>query len=208
MNTIKQQLTSIFVLLILVVFLVPVQAENTKDDQKSAISSVSKAFKLDKSESEKRKEEARKAVDALSQDIQSLKQTVIALNKDTRILEEELLFPANTQLVVFLSQDAGKLFTLHNVKIKVDGKIVTSHLYGDQERYALTHSGVQRLLLTNVSNGKHTLSAIFTGKDYKGRDLKRAASVDFNKMNGSKYIEFRISDSKAKNTADFTVKQW
>jgi len=43
----------------------------------------------------------------LDQEIQDLKKDVVDLNKDLFILEEELLFPANTQVAVFLSVEVG-----------------------------------------------------------------------------------------------------
>lgn len=177
-------------------------------EKSSVLNAMGDAFKLSAPDADKRKREAQNVVDKLSLEIQALKQSVITLNKDVRVLEEALLFPANTQVTVFLSQDMGKFFSLYSVKIKIDGKVVSSHMYSDKERYALTHSGVQRLLLGNLSNGKHELSAVFTGKDSKGRNLKRATSVEVEKGSGPKFIEFRIADSSKKKTAEFSVKQW
>ena len=44
---------------------------------------------------------------ALDEQIQGLKKDVVDLNKDLFVLEEELLFPANTQVAVFVSMDVG-----------------------------------------------------------------------------------------------------
>ena len=44
----------------------------------------------------------------LDEEIQSLKQDIVALNRSLFMLEEELLFPANTQVAVFLSMDVGE----------------------------------------------------------------------------------------------------
>ncbi|MCZ6560924.1 MAG: AraC family transcriptional regulator, partial [Gammaproteobacteria bacterium] len=60
----------------------------------------------------------------LDEDIQDLKQEVLALNRDLFILEEELLFPANTQVAVFVSMDVGTFFSLDSVQIKLDDKEV------------------------------------------------------------------------------------
>ena len=50
------------------------------------------------------------AVDeSLDANIEALKKEVLSLNRDLFILEEDLLFPANTQFSVFLSMDAGAL---------------------------------------------------------------------------------------------------
>ena len=38
------------------------------------------------------------------------------------LLEEELLFPANSQVAFFLSMDVGEYFALDSVNIKIDGK--------------------------------------------------------------------------------------
>ena len=42
--------------------------------------------------------------------LQQLKKDVLALNRDLFILKEELLFPAHTQVAVFLSLDVGEFF--------------------------------------------------------------------------------------------------
>ena len=52
--------------------------------------------------------------------VQDLKAEVIRLNRDLLVLEEELLFPAGTQVAVFVSMDVGKLFELESVQIKLD----------------------------------------------------------------------------------------
>ena len=65
--------------------------------------------------------------------VQSLKQEVIELNRDLLVLEEELLFPATTQVAVFLSMDVGKFFQLDSVQLKIDDKVVANYLYTDRE---------------------------------------------------------------------------
>ena len=51
----------------------------------------------------------------LDQEVQGLKKDVVDLNRDLFVLEEELLFPANTQVAVFLSMDVGDFFALDSV---------------------------------------------------------------------------------------------
>jgi len=152
--------------------------------------------------------EAQKSVNALSKDIQDLKLSVIALNKDLRVLEEDLLFPANTQLNVFLSLDIGKFFTLESVKLKLDGDFVTSHIYSDKEVVALARGGVHKLHMANLSVGEHTLSAFFTGMGPSGREYKRGTALKINKESGPKYVELKISDSTMKLQPEFSVEQW
>ena len=151
---------------------------------------------------------AQESVNELSGDIQELKKSVIALNKDLRVLEEDLLFPANTQVNVFLSLDVGEFFTLESVKLKIDGKVVTNHIYSERERQALAKSGIHKLHMANLSVGGHTLSAFFTGMGPNGREYKRATTLKVNKENGPKYVELKISDSTMKLQPEFAVQEW
>ena len=63
---------------------------------------------------------------SLDDRVQQTKADVIRLNRDLLVLEEELLFPANTQVAVFVSMDVGLLFDLDSVQIKLDDKVVTT----------------------------------------------------------------------------------
>ena len=151
---------------------------------------------------------AQESVNALSGDIQQLKKSVIALNRDLRVLEEDLLFPANTQLNVFVSLDVGEFFTLESVKLKLDGKVVTNHIYSGKELVALSKSGIHKLHMANLSVGEHTLSAFFSGTGPSGREYKRGTTLKVSKENGPKYVELRISDSSMKQQPEFSVQEW
>jgi hypothetical protein len=140
--------------------------------------------------------------------IQEAKGDVIRLNRDLLVLEEELLFPANTQLAVFVSMDVGKLFELDSVQVKIDDKLVATYLYTPAEVKALHRGGVQRLYLGNLRVGDHTLTAFFTGGGPHARDYKRATTLKFDKGTDPKYIELQIKDSAAKLQPEFDVKVW
>ncbi|EAT11070.1 hypothetical protein [Bermanella marisrubri] len=158
-----------------------------------------------------RQESAQKALNTvkqLSKDIQTLKSSVVDLNKDLRLMEEELLFPSSTRATVFVSLDVGHFFTLEGIKLKLDGKQVASHIYSEKQRQALARGGVQRLHITNLNQGLHTISAFFTGLGPNGRPYKRAAELEFTKNQGSQYIELAIIDDTAKQEALFEIKQW
>ena len=140
--------------------------------------------------------------------VQDIKSDVIKLNRDLLVLEEELLFPANTQVALFVSMDVGKMFELDSVQIKLDDKMVSSYLYTPLEVAALHRGGVQRIYLGNLKVGEHELVAYFTGKGPHDRDYKRGATVKFEKSTDAKYIELRIKDSEAKLQPEFDVKVW
>ena len=140
--------------------------------------------------------------------IQDAKADVIKLNRDLLVLEEELLFPANTQVALFVSMDVGKMFQLDSVQVKLDDKVVANYLYTALEVEALHRGGVQRVYLGNLKNGKHELVAFFTGKGPHDRDYRRGANVKFEKTGEAKYIELRIQDSGGKLQPEFDVKLW
>lgn len=148
------------------------------------------------------------APNTLDARIQDVKGDVIRLNRDLLVLEEELLFPANTQVALFVSMDVGKLFQLDSVQIKLDDKPVANYLYTPLEVAALHRGGVQRVYLGNLRAGSHELVAFFTGQGPHERDYKRGATVKFDKGTEPKYIELRIKDSTGKLQPEFDVKVW
>lgn len=153
-------------------------------------------------------QQALDSVKILSKEIQGLKKSVVDLNKDLLLMEEELLFPSSTRLSLFVSLDIGQFFTLESVKVKLNGKQVASHLYSVKQRQALARGGVQSLYITNLNLGKHTIAAFFTGIGPNGRPYKRATELEFQKKQGSQYLELAIIDDSAKQEAKFTIKQW
>lgn len=144
----------------------------------------------------------------LDERAQAAKRDAIQLNRDLQVLEEELLYPANTQLAVFVSLDVGKAFTLESVQISLDDKVVTNYLYKPQELQALQRGGVQRLYLANMKVGEHELVATFTGAGPGDRNYKRSATVKFEKGIDAKYIQLRIEDPSAKQQPELAVKVW
>ncbi|MBW4052166.1 MAG: AraC family transcriptional regulator [Proteobacteria bacterium] len=144
----------------------------------------------------------------VDQQVQSLKSDVLDLNRDLFVLEQELLYPANTQVAVFVSMDAGTFFALDSVQLKIDGKEVADYLYTPREVHALVQGGVQRLYVGNLKAGKHELVAFFTGKGPHDLDYTRGASLEFRKGIGAKYLELTISDDQSKLQPQFRIKNW
>ena len=144
----------------------------------------------------------------LDERVQQAKSDVIKLNRDLLVLEEELLFPASTQVALFVSMDVGKLFELDSVQIKLDDKLVANHLYTPLEVQALHRGGVQRVYLGNLKSGSHEIVAFFTGGGPHERDYKRGTTIKFDKGTGARYVELRIKDSLGKLQPEFDVKVW
>lgn len=144
--------------------------------------------------------------------VQALKAELVRLNRDLLVLEEELLFPAGTQVAVFLSLDVGRFFELESVQLKMNDQLVGAHLYTPLQLQALQRGGMQRLWLGNLRSGTHQIDAFFTGKGPKTdgfqRDYKRGTTLKFDKGAEPRYIELRIRDAEGKLQPEFEVKVW
>jgi hypothetical protein len=145
---------------------------------------------------------------SLDDRVQQAKADVIRLNRDLLVLEEDLLFPASTQVAVFVSMDVGLMFDLDSVQIKLDDKLVTTYLYTPLEVQALHRGGVQRVYLGDLKAGPHEIVAFFTGKGPHDRDYKRASTIRFDKTTEPKYIELQVKDVQRKLQPEFDVKVW
>jgi hypothetical protein len=149
---------------------------------------------------------AQQSDNALQQEIKDLKKQVLTLNRDLFILEEDLLFPANTQFNVFLSIDAGQLFVLDSVQLKIDDKVVTNYLYTQRELDALKRGGVQRLYQGNLASGEHEIIALFIGKGPNGRDYRRGTTLKMEKGSDPQFVELQIIDDPAKEQPLFEAR--
>ncbi|MCH8504990.1 MAG: AraC family transcriptional regulator [Ectothiorhodospiraceae bacterium] len=145
---------------------------------------------------------------SLDEETQALKREIIELNRDLFVLEEELLFPANTQIAVFVSTDVGELFSLDSVRLQINGTVVANHLYTPREIEALRRGGIHGLYIGNLRTGEHLLEAVFTGKGPAGRDYRRGAHLTVNKGLGARFVELRIDDSTRKQQPEFVIREW
>ena len=145
---------------------------------------------------------------SLDKEVQALKNEVLDLNRDLFLLEEDLLFPANSQVAFFVSMDVGEYFALDSVNIKIDGKEVSNYLYTRREVDALIRGGVHRTHMANLKTGEHEVIAVFTGKGPHGRDYRRGATMTIDKGIGAKYVELEITDRVIKQQPEFVIKDW
>ena len=144
----------------------------------------------------------------LNKELQALKSQVLQLNRDLFILEEDLLFPANTQIAIFVSVDIGRFFELDSVEVKINEQDVAGFLYTARQRSALEQGGIQKLYLGNLKVGTHELTAIFIGLDNEGREVKRAAQYTFEKDEDAVMIELKLVDNTSNYRTQVVVEQW
>jgi hypothetical protein len=144
----------------------------------------------------------------LSTELEDIKKQVLKLNRDLFILEEDLLFPASTQIAVFVSVDVGRFFKIDSVELKINGKNVAGFLYTERQRNALEKGGIQQIYLGNLKEGKHQLTAIFTGFDGEGRSSQRAITHQFEKDDEVVMIELKVEDNESSYRANINVEEW
>jgi hypothetical protein len=144
---------------------------------------------------------------AVTPQVEDLKASVLNLNRDLLILEEELLYPPSNQIAVYLSMDLGQFFNLDAVKLEIDNKLVASELYTDKQTNALFRGGVQRLYIGNLKAGEHEISAFFTGRGPQ-QDYKRGAKLVISKAQSPLVLELKIIDSTAQLQPTFVIKEW
>lgn len=141
----------------------------------------------------------------LTREMESIKKDLLELRRDLVVLEEDLLFPASSQVAVFVGVDAGTFFQLDAVSLKINGKEVTHHLYTQKQVDALYRGGVQKLYIGNVKQGENTVTAFFTGRGPAGRDYRRASTVTFEKTFEPAFVELKITDSEENYQPDFSA---
>ena len=145
--------------------------------------------------------------DSQDQKIQAIKQQSLELNRDLTILEEELLFPRESRLAVFLSLETGNFLSLGEVALNIDGNQVASYRYTQKELDALRRGGTHRLYIGNVKAGEHQLVAVFTGQGSEGRNYRGSTELTFAKTSGASNLELKIINSADAGQPEFVFKQ-
>ncbi|MDH4234495.1 MAG: hypothetical protein OEV15_05120 [Gallionella sp.] len=131
---------------------------------------------------------------SLDAQVQDMKKEVLDISTSLIQLEEKLIYPANTQLSVFLSIAQGNKFRLDAVDLKIDGKKAARQIYTTRELDALQHGGVQRIYTGNIRTGKHVLEVEFIGKSTKNNEYRQRADLNFTKDIGTKLIEINLAE--------------
>ena len=144
----------------------------------------------------------------LDKDLADFKREVLEVNKRLLLLEEELLFPADTQVGVYVSLDVGHFFEPDSITLELDGDVIASHLYTEKEVRALRNGAVQRLAVANVKNGNHALVAFVTGDGPQGKEIRRGVNGQFEKGHGRHFVQLHIEDDSAKQQPRFRFRDW
>jgi hypothetical protein len=118
---------------------------------------------------------------SLDDQVQEIKSDVLNIASELNNLEERLLYPSNTQVVVFVALDGGEKFRLDAVEIAIDGELASHHIYSFKELEALQKGGVQKIYTGNIETGGHALNVRMKGKLANGDDFDFADQFSFDK---------------------------
>ncbi|NOY85253.1 MAG: AraC family transcriptional regulator [Nitrospirae bacterium] len=176
----------------------PLEIGSKISAQETEETSVSEASEIEDSES----------IESLDPKIQALKEEILELNTQLFRLQEDLLFPEDSSVVIFLSVQGGHYFTLDSVKLHLNDTLVASHLYTDREVAALGKGGIQRIYQGNLKSGDHQLVAIFSGVGPQKKDYKRAETIQIKKEKGATFIKLIVRDNTVIKQAEFIYETW
>tara|TARA_R110001592_G_scaffold138511_4_gene357644 strand:- start:26809 stop:27420 length:612 start_codon:yes stop_codon:yes gene_type:complete len=197
--------TFLALLIFISVFSVQAAGPNDSSSQQDSVEEES----LDASgKPVKQAEPVNENLSALVNEAEKIKQEIIKINQDLYKFQESLLYPANTQLAVFLSYAEKTSFVIDSIEINLDGKLIASALYRDTEVEALKNGGIQRVYLGSLSDGKHKLSMQFNGQGQNERLFKRKKILSFIKEEQARFIQLIVSDNNSTGEPMFKVKQW
>lgn len=145
---------------------------------------------------------------AIDHEVQQIKQEILDINRELWVLEEELLFPPERRLTVFLSVDSGTTLDLELLKIELNGQPLADHHYSDAEMQALRKGGVQKPYIGKIENGDYVLKARLQGVTAKDRVFDLETNVTFTKKKGTKNIELQVSESRFRRLPQLTAQIW
>lgn len=144
----------------------------------------------------------------LQEQVENAQQDLLEINRDLKILEEQLLFPSETQVAIFLSSSPKNSFSLDSVKLSINDRQKIHHLYTERELDALSRGATQKLFTSNLARGKHQLLMVLIGRGPQGRPYRKAAELEFEKKVGATYVELIIASNDKTNQPSFQFKVW
>lgn len=129
---------------------------------------------------------------SLDEEITSLKAEVSTHADAIFKLEQKVLHPVDTRLVVFLTLVNRDGLDLDSVELFVNGQPVASHLYTVRESGSLRQGGIQQLFTGNLANGAHTLKAVITARAANDHFVRRESTHRFQKRPGALRLEMAL----------------
>ena len=116
-----------------------------------------------------------------------------ALVGELDAIETELLHPASSRVVVYLSMDVKEPLDIQSMDLEIDGRVAAHLLYTTHEANALFMGGAQQAYLGNLEPGVHRLRATLRSLGKRGKTVTQAAEFEFEKTFAATVLECAIS---------------
>ena len=118
---------------------------------------------------------------SLDDQVQDAKSAALSIAAEINLLEKRLLYPAGTQLSVYLAIAGRADAQPSAIELSIDGEFATNHVYSAGELEALQKGGVQKLYVGNITEGRHELRVTITGQLGDGADFTHIRRHAFTK---------------------------
>ena len=144
----------------------------------------------------------------LDSEIQSIKEEILAINRDILLLEELSLYPHGGQLIVLVSVANGGPVKPERITLQLDGQTVSQYDYSTSEGAALLEGGVHRLYAGRLSEGEHRLDVSVSGRRGRDKAFRQQRSVTIIKIPGRKYMELHLGPGEQGSEPGVTIREW
>lgn len=140
--------------------------------------------------------------------VRTLKKEVLAVNRELRLLEEEMLYPAEQQLVMLLSVLKQPDLTLDQISIALDGVVLVQHRYSASENAALVKGGTHRPYMGRLKQGGYRLTVSLSGVTGGGSSFNQTVRQPVDKQSATRYIELRVEPAWFAGAPLLSIHQW
>ena len=126
---------------------------------------------------------------------QLLKEEALLVSREIKLLEDKILFPIGSEVAIFFAvENLPNDMDLDSVTVKIDNKIVNSHLYSDKETGSLLKGAIQRIYNGGLVSGNHILEILVRYLDESNQLSEVSFAYRFDKGSSPKFIELRLDD--------------
>lgn len=134
-------------------------------------------------------EDAGVQLEQLDQRVQSLKSEMLELSTEITRVEQQI-YPEQSTVKLFVAVKDAEI-ELVSSSVYLDGQLVGSHLYSDDENRALDSGGIQELYTGFVTSGEHQLEVRMIGS-LAEQEVELSSTTNFDKDSGSSLIELTL----------------
>ena len=145
---------------------------------------------------------------AIREDVRTVKESVLELNRDLYELERELLSPATTRAAFHVTLNHGEFFEPLSIELSVDGDMELQHLYTERQVKALRMGAVQPLGDLNLAPGKHDVTVVVRGFNHLGQGRELSITETVTKTGKPQITELVIIEREELQSARVQLKYW